>query len=166
MTTITFKGDEVHTVGELPTKGKEVPNFTLTNNELSDVSLSNFKGKKLVLNIFPSLDTGVCAASVIQFNKMAANLKNVNILCVSADLPFAHKRFCESKDIDNVVTLSTFRSPDFGKDFGVKMQDGPLKGLEARAIVVIDESGKVIYTEQVPEITQEPNYDAVLKHLQ
>lgn len=165
MTTIKLKGNTIHTVGELPAKGSQAPEFSLTKTDLSETSLSNFKGKTIVLNIFPSLDTGVCAASVKKFNETAAKFNHVQILCISADLPFAHNRFCENNQISHVTTLSTFRHPEFGTAYGVTIQDGPLKGLTSRAIVVIDEAGKVSYTEQVPEITQEPNYDAVLAHL-
>ncbi|MCS5708119.1 thiol peroxidase [Candidatus Berkiella cookevillensis] len=163
MTEITLKGNIIHTIGTLPTKGTSAPEFTLTKSDLSEASLESFKGNKLVLNIFPSLDTAVCALSVVKFNKEVSTLENVKVLCISADLPFAHSRFCESNNTKNVITLSSFRAPEFGHAYGATITDGPLKGLLSRAVVVIDEDGKVIYTEQVPEIAQEPNYDAVLK---
>lgn len=164
MAQVTFKGSPVQTVGELPDIGSPAPAFTLVKQDLSDISLSDFAGKKLVLNIFPSIDTGVCAASVRVFNSQAATLENTAVLCVSVDLPFAHGRFCGDEGIENVDTASAFRS-DFGSAYGVTLADSALAGLFARAVVVIDESGKVVYTELVPEIAQEPNYDATLAAL-
>jgi len=165
MTTITFKGQPIHTIGHLPAIGTKAPDFSATSVSLNSVTLTEQQGKKVVLNIFPSLDTGVCAKSVIEFNRFAATQKDLVVLCLSMDLPFAQKRFCDQEQIENVITLSLFRSPDFGKQYGVTMTDGPLQGLMSRAVVVIDAQGKVIYTEQVPEITTEPNYAAVKKVL-
>lgn len=162
MAKITFKGSEVNTIGELPAKGAAAPAFTLVKSDLSEVSLGDLSGKKVVLNIFPSIDTGVCAASVRRFNKEAAGLPNTIVLAVSADLPFAAGRFCTTEGIDNVHPASVYRNAEFAKDYGVLMIDGPLKGLLARSVVVIDENGKVIYTELVPEITQDPNFDAAI----
>lgn len=162
MAKITFKGSAVNTSGELPAKGSVAPDFTLVKSDLSEVSLKDLKGKKLILNIFPSLDTGVCAASVRRFNKEAAGLSNTVILAVSADLPFAAGRFCTTEGIDNVHPASVYRNPEFADKYGVLMVDGPLKGLLARSIVVIDEEGKVVYTELVPEITTDPNFEAAL----
>lgn len=156
----------VNTVGALPATGAAAPAFTLTGNDLQDVTLGNFSGKNVILNIFPSIDTGVCATSVREFNKRAASLDNTAILCISKDLPFAMKRFCGAEGIENVTTLSDFRNPSFGKEYGVEMQDGGMKGLYARAIVVIDTEGKVKYTELVPAIGQEPDYDAALGAIQ
>lgn len=161
MAQVAFKGTPVHTGGELPPVGTQAPEFTLVKNDLSDVSLSELSGQRLVLNIFPSIDTGVCAASVRAFNEKAAGLDNTTVLCVSVDLPFAQGRFCAAEGIENVVPASAFRS-DFGSVYGVTIAGGPLSGLLARAVVVIDETGKVLYTELVPEITQEPDYDAAL----
>ncbi|QHI68983.1 thiol peroxidase [Tichowtungia aerotolerans] len=164
MAQVTFKGSPVQTVGELPGAGNPAPDFTLVKRDLSETSLSNYKGKKLVLNIFPSIDTGVCAASVRVFNSQATNLENTAVLCISVDLPFAQERFCGAEGIENAETVSAFRS-DFGSAYGVTIADGPLAGLFSRAVVVIDEDGKVVYTEQVPEIAQEPDYDAALAAL-
>lgn len=163
MATITLKGNPVTTVGELPAPGANAPSFTLVNKDLSETSLADFAGKRVVLNIFPSLDTPVCAASVRRFNLEASSIPDTVVLCISADLPFAHKRFCEVEGIENVVSLSVFRSPEFGSDYGVTLADGPLKGILARAVVIIGDDGKVIHAEQVPEITQEPDYEAALK---
>lgn len=159
MANITFKNDPVQTVGELPEVGATAPDFTLVGSDLSDVRLSDFSGKRVVLNIFPSLDTDVCANSVREFNKLAETAENTAVVCVSNDLPFAHDRFCSTEGIENLTTGSAFRS-SFGEDYQVTMVDGPLKGLLSRSVVIIGEDGKVIYTEQVPEIGQEPNYDA------
>ncbi len=149
-------------MGDLPEVGAQAPDFKLTAGDLSDVTLENYAGKKLVLNIFPSLDTDVCAASVRRFNEEAAGLDNTDVLCISKDLPFAQSRFCGAEGLDNVTTLSCFRYRTFGDNYGVRIVDGPIAGLMARAIVVIDEGGKVIYTEQVPEIAQEPDYASAL----
>ena len=159
-----FKGTEVHTNGNLPTVGSSIaPDFTLVRGNLSDCSLSEFRGKKVIMNIFPSIDTGVCATSVRRFNKEAAALKDTVVLCISKDLPFAQGRFCGAEGIDNVVTLSDFRSNDFAEKYGVLLSDGALKGLFARSVVVVDENGKVVYNQLVNEITEEPDYQAALK---
>jgi thiol peroxidase len=166
MATITFKKElQVTVAGELPAVGSPAPAFTLVKGDLSEVTLSDLKGKKLLLNIFPSIDTGVCAASVRKFNKDAAGLENSLVLAVSVDLPFAAGRFCAAEGIDNVVTASAFRNPEFAKSYGLLMADGPLKGLLARSVVVIDAEGKVVYTELVPEVTQEPDYAGALAAL-
>jgi len=165
MANITFKGNAVQTSGELPVKGALAPDFALVKSDLSEAKLSDFKGKNVVLNIFPSLDTGTCAASVRRFNKEAAALENTVVLGISADLPFAAGRFCSAEGIENVITLSTFRSDDFGKNYGLLMTSGPLKGLLARAVVVVDPSGKVIYTELVSEIAQEPDYHSAINSI-
>jgi len=165
MATITLKGNPIHTSGELPPVGAVAPAFTLVANDLSEVHLSDFAGRQVVLNIFPSLDTGVCAASVRRFNEIAAHHRDTVVLCISADLPFAHARFCGAEGIGNVQTLSSFRNPEFGTAYGVVLVDGPLAGLLSRAIVVIDAEGKVAYTEQVPEIGQEPDYESALEEL-
>ena len=165
MARITLQGNPIETVGELPTLNSNAPEFTLTKTDLSDCSLSSFTGQTIVLNIFPSIDTGVCAASVRRFNAEASGLTNTVVLCISADLPFAHQRFCEGEGLDKVIPLSVFRSPAFGSDYGVTIATGPLTGLLSRSIVIIDTDGKIIYTEQVPEIAQEPDYEAALKVL-
>jgi len=159
MAQITLKGDPINTVGELPAVGAAAPAFTLTTAELGESSLADYAGKTVVLNIFPSLDTPVCATSVRQFNQLAAE-KDATVLCISADLPFAQARFCGAEGIENVVTLSSFRSAGFGDDYGVRIVDGPLAGVFGRAVVVVDGDGTVKYTELVPEIVQEPDYDA------
>lgn len=164
MATITFDGNPINTVGDLPEVGSPAPGFTLVNSELGEITLEQLRGQRVVLNIFPSLDTGVCANSVRDFNKRAAALDNTQVICVSADLPFAHARFCATEGIEDVTTGSVFRS-SFGGVYGVKMADGPLAGVLSRAVVVIDETGTVSYTEQVPEITQGPNIDAALAAL-
>ncbi|NDW19496.1 thiol peroxidase [Dysgonomonas sp. 216] len=165
MSKITFKGNTVNTSGELPKAGSPAPVFSLVKNDLSEVKLSDLKGKNIVLNIFPSLDTSVCAASVRRFNKEAANMPNTIVLAVSADLPFASARFCTAEGIENVVPASVFRNPEFAKDYGVLMTDGPLKGLLARSIVVINPEGNISYTELVSEVTQEPNYQATINSI-
>jgi len=162
MAKITFKGNPIHSIGTLPAVGVKAPDFKLTKTDLSDVSLRDFAGKKVILNIFPSIDTGVCATSVRKFNTEAATLPNTVVVGVSKDLPFAHKRFCGAEGITNVVTTSDLREGSFGKAYGVTMSEGPLAGLFSRSIVVIDEKGTVTYTEQVPEITQEPDYGKAL----
>lgn len=163
MAQITFKGNPVNTSGQLPAVGSVAPDFVLVKKDLSEVSLKDLKGKNVVLNIFPSLDTGVCAASVRKFNKEAANLPNTVILAISADLPFAAGRFCTTEGIDNVEPASVFRDPAFAKDYGVLLLDGPLKGVLARSVVVVNPEGKVVYTELVPETTSEPNYEGAIK---
>ncbi len=165
MATITLAGNAIQTVGELPAKASQAPDFTLVKTDLSEVTLANYKGKKLVLNIFPSIDTPVCATSVRHFNKTAGEMANTVVLCISADLPFAHSRFCETNGLKNVESRSVFRSSDFGTKYGVTIANGPIAGLLSRAIVILDGNGQVLYTEQVPEITQEPNYDAALAAL-
>jgi thiol peroxidase len=162
MATITLRGNSIETVGSLPQTGTKAPAFTLVKTDLSECRLGDFSGKTVVLNIFPSIDTPTCAASVRRFNEEAAKRDNTVVLCVSADLPFAHKRFCEAEGIDNVHAVSTFRSPDFGTDYGVTIGTGPIRGLLSRAVVVIDGGGTIIHTEQVPEIGQEPDYDRAL----
>lgn len=165
MASITLKGNPISTVGELPKPGSAAPAFTAVKTDLSACALADLAGKKVVLNIFPSIDTGVCAASTRRFNQEAAALENTVVVCVSADLPFALGRFCGAEGLKDVVPVSIFRNPEFGKNYGVTIADGPLAGLLSRAVVVIDASGKVAYTEQVPEITQEPNYEAALAAL-
>jgi len=165
MATITIKGNAIHTNGNLPGTGIKAPDFLLTRNDLSDFSLSDYAGKKIVLNIFPSLDTAVCATSVRKFNAAAEKIENTVVLCISKDLPFAHARFCAAEGLTNVVSASELRNDSFGKTYGVLITDGPLAGLFSRAVVVIDENGIIIYTEQVPEITEEPNYEAALNAL-
>ena len=165
MTKITLKGNSIHTSGELPKIGSLAQDFKLIANDLTVKTLNDFKGKTLVLNIFPSIDTGTCAASVRNFNKAAANLTNTSVLCISRDLPFAQARFCGAEGIENVFMLSDFKTGQFGKDYGLEIVDGPLAGLHSRCIVVINTEGKVIYTEQVAEITEEPNYKLALASL-
>jgi thioredoxin-dependent peroxiredoxin len=164
MAEITFRGNPIHTVGDLPAVGSPAPAFTLTGLDLSDVTVADFAGKNLVLNIFPSVDTAVCATSVRTFNQRAAALDNTTVLNVSADLPFAMGRFCGAEGIDNVQSASVFRS-DFGDTYGVKITEGPLAGLMSRAVVIVNGDGVVSYTEQVPEIGQEPDYDSALAAL-
>lgn len=161
MASITFKGNPANTSGTLPAVGSQAKDFKLVKTDLSEVSLSNLAGKKTILNIFPSLDTAVCASSVRKFNEEAAKISGTIILNVSADLPFAQKRFCGAEGIENAETASTFRS-SFASDYGLELTDTVLAGLCSRAVVVLDENGKVIYTEQVPEITQEPDYEKAL----
>ncbi|MFT5697430.1 MAG: thiol peroxidase [Desulforhopalus sp.] len=162
MAKITLKGNAIETIGSLPAVGTKAPDFTVVATDLSEVSLKDYAGKTVVLNIFPSVDTGVCAASTRRFNSEAGKSDNTVVLCVSADLPFAHGRFCEVEGLKDVVPVSVFRSADFGKAYGQTISNGPLAGLLARAVVVIDQAGKVTYVEQVPEITQEPDYEGAL----
>lgn len=161
MASITFQGNPISTVGELPEVGTDAPSVKLTNSSLADIDTADYKGKRLVLNIFPSIDTPTCAMSVRRFNERAASLDNVLVLCISADLPFAQSRFCGAENIENVVSASTFRS-NFGELYGATIEAGPLAGLLSRAVVVLDTDGRVLYTEQVAEIADEPNYDAAL----
>jgi thiol peroxidase len=166
MNTVTLKGAPVKIIGELPAIGSDASDFIFTKTDLSDVTLEDFAGLPLALNIFPSLDTSVCASSVRRFNLEAAKLDNVKILCVSLDLPFAQIRFCESEDIKNVLAVSELRNRDFGDKYGIRMISGALAGLLARSIVVIDVEGKIAYTQLVPEITQEPNYEEALNFIE
>lgn len=165
MAQVAFKGNPVKTAGAVPVAGAKAPAFTLTGKDLSDVKLTDFAGKKVVLNIFPSIDTPVCAMSVRRFNAEAASLGNTVVLCISADLPFAHGRFCSVEGLDKVIPLSVFRSPEFGKDYGVVIAEGPLRGLLSRAVVIVDGAGQVAYAEHVAEITNEPDYEAALRAL-
>lgn len=165
MAKITLKGNPFKTSGKLPKIGKKAPKFSLIKADLSKAKLKDFKGSKLILNIFPSLDTGTCAASVRKFNEEAAKLENTKVLCISRDLPFAQARFCGAEGLENVITLSDFAKGKFGKDYGLTIKDGPLANLHSRAIVIVNEEGVVTYTEQVPEIVDEPNYKAALKAL-
>ena len=164
MASIFFHGSPVTTVGELPAVGSPAPAFELVGADLGEVTSVSLAGRRVVVSIFPSVDTGVCARSVREFNKRAAGLENTTVLCVSKDLPFAQARFCGAEGLDDVVTASAFRS-DFGEDYGVTMADGPLAGLLARAVVVVNEKGSVLYTELVAEVTDEPDYDAALAAL-
>lgn len=164
MATTAFKGNPVSTVGELPAIGQQAPDYTVVGEGLADLTKADAAGKRVVLNIFPSVDTGVCAASVKKFNELAAGLDNTTVINVSADLPFAQARFCGAEGIDNVAVGSTFRS-DFGQAYGVTMTDGPLAGLLARSVVVLDEAGTVAHVELVDDITHEPNYDAAVAAL-
>lgn len=165
MAQITLKGDPINTNGDLPAVGSAAPAFTLTTADLEDVGLDNYKGKKKLLNIVPSLDTPVCATSTHKFNEAAKGRDDVVMLIIAADLPFAMGRFCTGEKLDNVIPLSMMRDKNFAKDYGVLIQDGPLAGITARAVVVLDENDKVIYTELVPEIGQEPDYDKALAAL-
>jgi thiol peroxidase len=165
MATITLKGNSIQTIGELPKVGEYAKEFELIKNDLSKAKLSDYKGKKVVLNIFPSLDTATCAASVRRFNKEATELENTVVLCISRDLPFAQARFCGAEGIDNVETLSDFATGKFGKDYNLEITTGPLAALNSRVVLILDESGKIIYTEQVGEIVDEPTYDKALEAL-
>ncbi|MCP3872860.1 MAG: thiol peroxidase [Desulfobacteraceae bacterium] len=165
MAATKLAGNPVQLAGEFPKKESGVKNFSAVKQDLSEFSLDDFKGKRKVLNIFPSIDTDVCATSVRTFNTKAAELENTNVICLSYDLPFAQKRFCGAEGIDNVVTGSLFRNCDFGTDFGLLIEDGPLKGLTARAVIVLDENNKVLYAQLCDDITNEPDYDAALSAL-
>lgn len=165
MAQFNLKGNPFHTVGDLPAKGKPAPDFTLVKTDLSTTGLRDYAGKRVVLNIFPSLDTDVCAASVRRFNQEAGTLKDAVVLCVSMDLPFAHKRFCVAEGLDNVVSASDFRDGNFGKAYGVRIADGPLAGLLARSVVIVGTDGKVVYTQLVPETAEEPDYAKALAAL-
>lgn len=162
MAMITFKGSPLRTVGTLPAAGSMAPDFKLVGADLKDVSLNDFKGVRKILNIVPSLDTPVCAVSAGKFNAEVARMSGVVLLNISADLPFAQKRFCDSQSLKNVVTLSTFRSPEFGKTYGVQIAEGPLAGLMSRAVLVLDADNRIVWAEQVPEIAQEPDYAAAM----
>lgn len=163
--TIYFNGTPCHTYGDVPAVGSKAPCFKLTGKDLKEVTCKDFPGKKIVLNVFPSLDTPVCASSVRRFNKEAADMKDVAVVCVSMDLPFAMGRFCTAEGIENLVVASAFRSPEFAKEYGLLMVDGPLSGLLARAVIIIDENGEIVYRELVEEITHEPDYAAALRML-
>jgi thiol peroxidase len=165
MATVTLKGNKIETIGNLPAVGTTTPDFKLVKQNLSEANLAEFAGKRIILNIFPSLDTGTCAASVRSFNAQAASLENTVVLCISGDLPFAASRFCVAEGIEGVVTASSFRSPEFGVDYGVKFISGPLTGLLARSVVVIDTNGTVLYNELVSETVNEPNYEAAIAAL-
>ena len=162
MATVTLKGNPIHTNGDLPQKGSQAPDFKLTGNDLKDLGLADYNGKKKILNIVPSLDTPTCATSTRKFNETGGKLPNTVVLVISADLPFAMKRFCTTEGLQNVVSLSMMRGKSFAKTYGVLLVDGPLAGVTARAVVVVDENDNVVHTELVPEIGQEPNYDAAL----
>ena len=162
MASITLGGNPIHTSGNLPEKGSKASDFKLIKNDLSTASLSDFSGKKVVLNIFPSIDTGTCAQSVRTFNEKASKLENTIVLCISRDLPFAQKRFCGAEGLENVVNLSDFKSGEFGKNYGLEITDGPLAGLHSRVVIVLDENGTILHAEQVGEIADEPNYEAAL----
>ena len=165
MATVTLGGNPVKTSGELPKKGAKAPDFQLIKSDLSIVSLADFAGSQLVLNIFPSVDTGTCAASVRHFNQNASQLENTKVLCISRDLPFAQKRFCGAEGLESVINLSDFKTGAFGKDYGLELLESVLGGLHSRVVIVIDKDGMIKYTEQVAEIADEPNYDAALASL-
>ena len=165
MASITLQGNPIHTIGELPAVGTQALDFELVATDLSRKSLADYAGKRVILNVFPSVDTGTCATSVRKFNQQAASLENTKVLCISKDLPFAHARFCGAEGIENVDSLSDFIDGSFGKDYGLTFSDGPLAGLDSRCVVVLDENHKIIYTEQVPEIVDEPNYEAAMAAL-
>ncbi|MGA1599492.1 MAG: thiol peroxidase [bacterium] len=162
MAQITLRGNAINTCGDLPSNGSAAPQFTLTNKDLGEMTLASLAGKNVILNIYPSIDTPTCATSTRTFNELMSGKEDTVVVCVSADLPFAQSRFCGAEGLENVHTASTFRNPEFGEQFGVTIIDGPLAGLMARAIVVMDGSGKVVHTELVSEIAQEPNYDAAM----
>lgn len=165
MANITLGGNPIKTVGDLPKNGTHAPEFNLVKSDLSIASLADFKGSKVVLNIFPSIDTGTCATSVRKFNEKASSLENTKVLCISRDLPFAQKRFCGAEGLDNVVCLSDFKDGSFGNAYALTIADGPLAGLHSRVVIVLDEQGNVKYSEQVPEIADEPNYENALAAL-
>lgn len=165
MATITFKGNPIHTVGSLPAERTRCPDFKLTAADLSDATLATFSGKMKILNIVPSLDTGICQMSARRFNAEAGRHPNVVIINISADLPFAQKRFCDAEKLAHIVNLSTFRSPSFGRDFGVQIVDGPLAGLMSRAVLVLNADNVILHAQQVPEIAQEPDYEKALAAL-
>ena len=165
MATITLQGNPLETVGTLPAVGAAAPAFTLVKTDLSEVGLGDFAGKTVILNIFPSIDTGVCATSTRRFNEIASSNDNVAVLCISADLPFAHGRFCGAEGLENVVSLSDFKDGSFGKTYGLNFVDGPLEALHSRCVIVLDEKGTVLHTEQVGEIVDEPNYAAAITAL-
>lgn len=162
MAQITLKGKPIHTLGNLPVVGSKAPDFKLVKSDLSELTLHDFQGKQIILNIFPSLDTSTCATSVRHFNAKAEKLENTAVICISKDLPFAHNRFCATEGLKNVLTASEYRDNNFSDAYQLRITDGPLWGLHSRCVIVIDEKQIIKYTEQVPEITQEPNYDAAL----
>jgi thiol peroxidase len=162
MASITLGGNPIHTNGELPKVGSKATNFNLVKTDLGTATLADFAGSRVVLNIFPSIDTGTCATSVRKFNENASTLENTKVLCISRDLPFAQKRFCGAEGIENVINLSDFKEGSFGKNFGLEITDGPLAGLHSRVVIVLDENGTILHTEQVNEIANEPNYEAAL----
>ncbi len=163
MAEITLQGNKINTIGSLPEVGSKAKDFDLVKSDLSGITLSEFKGKNIILNIFPSLDTATCATSVRKFNKDASTRENTVVICISADLPFAAGRFCTTEGLEDVFTASVFRDAAFGKDYGVLITDGPLKGVLSRAVVVVDPAGSVSYKQQVPEIVDEPDYESALK---
>lgn len=165
MAEITVGGNLVHTIGELPAVGSKAPDFILRKDDLSKVSIADFKGKKVVMNIFPSLDTGTCAASVRHFNAAASNLDNTVVLCISRDTPFAQKRFCGAEGLNDVINLSDFNTGQLTKDYGLQITDGAMEGFASRVVIILDEEGNVTYTQQVPEVADEPNYDEALAAL-
>ncbi len=165
MANVTLLGNPIQTIGELPKPGTKAPDFKLSKTDLTDVTLEDYKGSKLILNIFHSIDTGTCAKSVKQFNEEASKLDNTKILCISKDLPFAQQRFCGAEGIENVEMLSDFRDGSFGKDYQLEFANGPVKGLLSRTIIVLDETGTILHTEQVQEVTEEPNYNLALEAL-
>jgi thiol peroxidase len=162
MASITLGGNPIHTNGELPAVGTKATDFNMVKTDLGTATLADFAGSKVVLNIFPSIDTGTCAASVRKFNEKASALANTKVLCISRDLPFAQKRFCGAEGLENVINLSDFKDGGFGKNYGLEITDGPLAGLHSRVVIVLDENGTILHTEQVKEIADEPNYDAAL----
>lgn len=165
MASITLKGNTIHTVGALPEIGSTAPDAVLVKTDLSKVSISDYRGQRVLLNVFPSIDTGTCAMSVRKFNEQAAGLENTVVLCVSRDLPFAQKRFCGAEGIEKAVAVSDFGTGAFGAHYGLTIKDGPMEHLHSRSVIVLDEEGKVIYTEQVSEITDEPNYEKAINAL-
>lgn len=165
MATITLGGNPINTSGELPKTGTKAPDFKLVKTDLSMATLADFAGSKVVLNIFPSIDTGTCATSVRTFNAKASTLENTKVLCISRDLPFAQKRFCGAEGLENVINLSDFNTGSFGKDYGLEITDSVLAGLHSRVVIVLDENGIIKYAEQVPEIADEPNYESALAAL-
>lgn len=166
MAEITLNGKICHTIGELPIVGNTAPDFIVTKTDLSEIRLHHYLGKKIILNIFPSLDTSTCAAAMLQFDKIARQFPNIFVLCISIDLPFSQKRFCSEEHLRNVQPASVFRHPDFAKQYGVLITDGPLSGLLARSVVIIDEKGKIVYTQQISELSDEPNYSKLVEALE
>jgi thiol peroxidase len=165
MASITLDGNPINTSGEIPKIGTKAHGFTLVNSKLSEITLQNFAGHQLLLNIFPSVETGVCSAAVRKFNQIASGLSNTKVLCISRDLPFAQSRFCASEGLENVINLSDFKTGQFGKDYGLEITEGIFGGLHSRVVLIVDEIGTIVYAEQVPEIATEPNYEAALAAL-